>query len=70
MSQNRDLTDPVARSAAGAACIIQYRDECETRAEVDCWTEGWTPDSDTTEARAIDRHVGRVVSAIFTRSHE
>lgn len=67
---DRDLSDPRARSGAGAQCLVEYRNECEARAEVDCWPWGWTPATDTEAARAIDRQATRTHSNIFRRSHE
>jgi hypothetical protein len=70
MTELRDLTDPDARRYAGAACLVQYRDEWEARAESDCWTADWTVESDTETARAIDWQQGRVADQIFKRVDE
>lgn len=70
MAEHRDLTDPDTRRYAGVACLVQFRDEWEARAESDCWTDNWTVETDTKTARAIDRQQGRTTDDIFRRVDE
>lgn len=60
----RDLECQLARSAAGAQCLVEFREEMLARAEVDCW------DIESPIGKTIDRHVGRLTSRILQRSEE
>lgn len=62
----RDLNEPKTRSACGAKCLIDCRDELETRAEVGAFDRF----DNSPLNRVIDRHFSRVIINTMTRSEE
>lgn len=74
----RDLSDPVARTAAAVATLVNARDEMLTRDEASCfWPDPQWPNLAWPDgrlglevSRRIDRHHGLIDRAILTRIAE